>query len=135
MKPRNNHTILYMDDDVDDLQMLQEAIHSIDGSYQLVEALDGSQGLRQLQQMKNTKELPCLIVLDVNMPRVGGKEAFLRIREDETLKDIPVVILSTSSSEADRRYFEGKNVEYITKPIDFQHLVSVAARLLHYCHN
>ncbi|HUR66655.1 MAG TPA: response regulator [Chitinophagaceae bacterium] len=129
------HTILYVDDDPDDFQMLQEAIQKLDGRFHIVEATDGRKGLTRLQHMKITGKLPCLIILDINMPGMGGKEAYNSISTDDILKNIPVVILSTSSSDTDKNYFEGRNVEYITKPVEFTQLVNVAARLLHYCKN
>ncbi|HVF81486.1 MAG TPA: response regulator [Flavisolibacter sp.] len=134
-QPERKHTILHVDDDPDDLQMLLEAIQSIDPSLQIVQAIDGQQGLEKLRLMMLSADLPCLIVLDLNMPRINGKEAFKKIREDEKLSSVPIVILSTSNSAIDRMYFQGRNVEYITKPLRFDHLVDVASRLLSYCHS
>ncbi len=132
-QPLKIHTILHVDDDPDDLQMLQEAILSIDPKLQIVQALDGAQGLDKLRKMKTSANLPCLIVLDLNMPRINGKEAFKIIKDDESLSSVPVVILSTSSNTADRQFFHGRNVEYITKPLHFDHLVGIASKLLSYC--
>jgi CheY-like chemotaxis protein len=129
------HTILYIDDDPDDRLLLQEAVQLINGRHRLLEALDGEEGLAQLEQMKNNNELPCLIVLDINMPRLDGRQTLNRIRKDVRLSNIPIVIFSTSDSLMDRRFFQDKNVEYITKPVDFDHLVEVATRLLEFCRN
>ena len=130
-----NHTILYIDDDSDDLQMLKEAVARVDGSYHVVEANNGEQGLRKLENMKQEKELPCLIVLDINMPKIDGRQAFRMIRNDNILSSIPIVIFSTSNSSIDKLFFEGKDVEYLTKPIDFLSLLKVASKLLSYCKN
>ncbi|GAA4322453.1 response regulator [Flaviaesturariibacter amylovorans] len=127
------HTILYVDDDRDDLLLLREAIDHIDGQFTLLEASDGIDGLERLQALKAAGALPCLIVLDINMPRMDGRKTFQLIRQDPELADVPVVIFSTSSSELDKLFFRGKNVEYITKPIRFDQLVSVAGRLLEVC--
>ena len=135
MKPVHDHTILYVDDDRDDLEMLQQAIRELDGKFQVVEALDGEQGITFLQHMKMNGHLPCLIILDVNMPRMDGRQTLNMIRADEQLRSIPIVIFSTSDSELDRIYFKGMKVEYITKPVNFSHLVEVAARLIHFCAN
>jgi len=130
-----NHTILYIDDDRDDLQMFKEAVARVDGSYHVVEAINGEQGLHQLQNMKQEEELPCLIVLDINMPKIDGRQAFRMIRNDNALSSIPIVIFSTSNSSIDKLFFQGKDVEYLTKPIDFMSLLNVASRLLSYCKN
>jgi CheY-like chemotaxis protein len=131
----NNHTILYIDDDRDDLQMLKEAVSRVDGSYHVVEATNGEQGLRHLENMKKDEKLPCLIVLDINMPKIDGRQAFRMIRNDKALSSIPIVIFSTSNSSIDKLFFDGKDVEYLTKPIDFISLLQVASKLLSYCKN
>lgn len=135
MNIQNNQTILLVDDDKDDLQMLQEAVRQLNNSYLLEEATDGEQGFTRLQLMKKEGRLPCLIVLDINMPRLDGRQTFRLIRSDSTLSHIPVVIFSTSSSEMDKRFFKGENVAYITKPVEFRSFLSIAKTLLEYCGN
>lgn len=127
------NTILYIDDDADDIQLLQDALRYVDGNYELKEAADGQEGLELLHQMKAKQSLPCLIILDINMPRMDGRQAFHHIRSDEKLAGIPIVVFSTSNSQLDQIYFKGKNVEYITKPINFPHLIEVANRMLDHC--
>lgn len=128
-----NHTILCADDDEDDIQLLQEAIKEADGRYRLVKAHDGVDALKQLHDMNEKGMLPCLVVLDINMPKMDGRKTFLSIREHEAYADIPVVIFSTSSSPLDKMFFAKKNVEYITKPVNYNFLVEVAKKLLSYC--
>jgi CheY-like chemotaxis protein len=129
----HQHTIVYMDDDRDDLQLLREALGRVEGSYNLLEASDGVEGLELLHRLKERSELPCLIVLDINMPRMDGRRTFQQIRKDAALAHIPVVIFSTSSSELDKLFFRGKNVEYITKPVHFDSLVAIAEHMLQHC--
>jgi CheY-like chemotaxis protein len=126
-------TILCADDDDDDIQMLQEAIKELDGSYHIAKANDGLDALKQLQAMKEKGSLPCLVVLDINMPKMDGRQTFISIRNNPDLAHIPVVIFSTSSSPLDKTFFDRKDVEYITKPINYNFLVQVAQRLLSYC--
>lgn len=125
--------ILSVDDDPDDISLLKDALQLINPNFELLEARDGADALEKLQAFKEQGQLPCLIVLDINMPRMDGRETFLAIRSDETLSQLPVVIFSTSSSKLDKLFFEKKDVEYITKPIRFEHLLNVARRLLQYC--
>lgn len=127
------HTILYADDDRDDLHLLTEALKEIDSAHNIVEAFDGEDALKKLHQMKRENNLPCLIVLDVNMPKLDGRQTLMAIQKDEVLREIPVVIFSTSTSAIDKFFFQRNKVEYITKPINFRHLVDIASKMLSYC--
>jgi len=128
-----NKTILCIDDDADDLLMLREAISTISHDYTIVEAHDGLSGIATLQHMKVINQLPCLIVMDINMPRMDGKQAFVKLQEDPVFSHIPIVIFSTSSSPLDKMFFQHKGVEFMTKPIVFDHLVNAAEKLLSMC--
>ena len=126
-------TILCIDDDPDDLQLLREAVKSIDGDITILEAHDGEDGMTQLSRLKEAGSLPCLVVLDINMPRMDGKTTFVKIRSDNGLSTVPVVIFSTSSSPLDKMFFTREQVAYFTKPINFSQLVEVAAAMISYC--
>lgn len=128
-----NRIILCVDDDPDDLQILREALSTVDGRHTIVEANDGADGLVRLKEMVQKGTPPCLVVLDINMPKMDGKQTFVTIKSDEVLSAIPVVILSTSSSPLDKLFFAKKDTEFITKPIEFNHMVQVASKLLSYC--
>jgi CheY-like chemotaxis protein len=125
--------ILHIDDDPDDHQLLQAAINSIDSNSEIITALNGEEGIERLEMMKKANDLPALIVLDINMPKVNGRDACIRIKKDEVLAAIPMIIYSTSSSTMDKLFFQGKNVEYITKPTDYNILVQLAGKMLAYC--
>jgi len=135
MQLPKKYTILHVDDDPDDLDMLMQAVQSIDDSFEIVQARDGEQGLKQLEKMKADADLPCLIVLDINMPRMDGKRALNIIKNDRKLSEVPVVILSTSGNMMDRLFFLKENVEFITKPLNYDHLKQIASKLLHFCKN
>lgn len=130
---RIERTVLLIDDDPDDLEMLEQALKIIDGNHQIIEAKDGMEGLEKLAQLKNKNILPCLIVLDINMPRMDGKQTFVSIKADETLSKIPLVIFSTSSSLLDRTFFERHRTSYFVKPINFTSLVTTASRMIRHC--
>jgi CheY-like chemotaxis protein len=133
MMQEQRATIFYMDDDTDDVQLLIDVFHSIDTSYQVRSALNGDEGLRQLTAMKQTGDLPCLIILDINMPKLDGKETFKRLNADPELSQIPLVVFSTSNNGEDKKYFQGQNVEYITKPFEYAVFIETARRLLNLC--
>jgi CheY-like chemotaxis protein len=129
----NRNIILCVDDDPDDLELLQHALKSVGSTYSIIEAHDGEDALTKLREMKKTGTLPCLVVLDINMPKIDGKQTLVSIQSDKELSSVPVVIFTTSSSAMDKMFFEKRNVEFITKPVNFDTFYNVASRLLTFC--
>ena len=123
-------TILICDDDEDDRLLTQQALEDARVSNNLRFVEDGEQLLDYLYQRgeyageTGKAPRPGLIMLDLNMPKMGGREALKVIKEDETLRDIPIVVLSTSRLDSDivRSYKLGVN-SFITKPVAFSGLV------------
>ena len=123
-------TILVCDDDEDDRMLTRDALEQahVSNSVRFVE--DGEQLLDYLYQRgayageRGNAPRPGLILLDLNMPRMGGREVLKVIKEDATLRDIPVVVLSTSRLDEDvvRSYQLGVN-SFISKPVTFTGLV------------
>jgi CheY-like chemotaxis protein len=130
---RIERAVLLIDDDKDDLELLQQALSGIDIEHRIIEAGDGIQGLNILNELMAQKKLPCLIVLDVNMPRMDGRETLVKIKSDPTLSRIPIVAFSTSSSQLDISFFEKHNTAYFVKPIKFDELKKTAERLISIC--
>ena len=123
-------TILICDDDEDDRMLTQQALENAHVSNRIRFVEDGEQLLDYLYQRgefageTGKAPRPGLILLDLNMPKMGGREALKVIKQDETLRDIPVVVLSTSRLDEDitRSYQLGVN-SFITKPVTFSGLV------------
>ena len=123
-------TILICDDDEDDRMLTQQALEDAHISNELRFVEDGEQLLDYLYQRgqfsgeTGAAPRPGLILLDLNMPRMDGREALQRIKGDATLIDIPIVVLTTSGLDADviRSYRLGVN-SFITKPVTFSGLV------------
>ena len=130
---QRDHLILHVDDDPDDLAMLQTAFESLGSSYELLQQTDGQQCLDTLTNWPADKDLPCLIVLDINMPGIDGKQTFAAIKKTPRLASIPIIIFSTSSSALDKLFFKGKNVEYIVKPFTIELLTQIADHMLRVC--
>jgi CheY-like chemotaxis protein len=133
MDAYKDHIILCVDDDPDDLHLLQNALQAVGSNYKIVEAYNGEEALIRLKEMKQIGNLPCLVVLDVNMPKIDGKQTLVSIQKDEELKCVPVVVFTTSSSPLDQLFFAKKNVEFMTKPVQFSTMYEVANRLLGFC--
>lgn len=123
-------TILICDDDEDDRMLTQQALRDAHISNTLRFVEDGEQLMDYLHQRgefageTGKAPRPGLILLDLNMPKLDGREALRAIKEDPTLHDIPIVVLSTSSLDEDiiRSYQLGVN-SFITKPVTFKGLV------------
>lgn len=118
--------ILLVDDDADDIMLLKEAITTANSYYTLQEAHDGRIALDFLRSKKK-ELLPCLIVLDINMPVLDGRELLAIMKSDESLKDIPVIFFTTSSNPSDIKYATQFNVTLLTKPFNIS-LLSQATK-------
>ncbi|HEY9805177.1 MAG TPA: response regulator [Candidatus Obscuribacterales bacterium] len=124
-------TILMADDDEDDRMLAQEALEECRLANDLHFVEDGEQLLDYLYHRgkfapPSPSPRPGLILLDLNMPRKDGREALQAIKADVELRQIPIVVLTTSQAEEDiyRTYDLGAN-SYITKPVTFESLVEV----------
>ncbi len=129
----NEKTILYVDDDADDRELLWEAMQRVAPDLRVVFAENGLQALELLEEIKDAKSLPCLIVLDINMPYLNGRQTFARIKVNPKLNNIPLVILSSSESPADKIFFSTEDIRYFTKPIEFSALEDLARQIENLC--
>ncbi|MES1023838.1 response regulator [Gloeocapsa sp. BRSZ] len=128
---RTTVTILMADDDEDDCMLAREAFSESRLANDLHFVRDGEELMDYLYQRgkytaANSAPRPGLILLDLNMPRKDGREALKEIKADPSLRQIPVVVLTTSKAEEDiyRSYDLGAN-SFITKPVTFASLVDV----------
>ncbi|MBI5741109.1 MAG: response regulator [Nitrospirae bacterium] len=134
-------TILMADDDEDDRLMAEEALKEARLLNPIRFVKDGEELLDYLYfrgeySGNGNAPRPGLILLDLNMPKKDGREVLREIKEDTELRQIPVVVLTTSSAEEDiyRTYNLGVN-SYITKPVAFEGLVEVMKTLTDYWFN
>ena len=128
-------TILMADDDPDDRQLTREAFEENHLANDLRFVEDGEELLDYLNRRgkyaaEGAAPVPGLILLDLNMPRKDGREALREIKADPRLKNIRVVILTTSKAEEDViRSYDLSAASYITKPVTFERLVEVVQAL------
>lgn len=128
---RKTVTILMADDDEDDCMLAHEALAESRLANNLYFVKDGEELMDYLYQRGqyahgNNSPRPGLILLDLNMPRKDGREALREIKANPDLRQIPVVVLTTSKAEEDiyRSYQLGAN-SFIIKPVTFGSLVEV----------
>ena len=119
---RNFKPILLVDDDDVDAIITQRALNELKVTNELIRKVDGEDALTYLKDEHNPR--PCVILLDLNMPRINGFE-FLKIaKADENLKKIPVIVLTTS--DVDQNIIDSFNLGvagYIVKPVDYKQFV------------
>ena len=127
------NTILWADDDADDLQMMREILIKNESSFEIIEVHNGKDALEHLQHLNESSSLPCLVILDINMPVMDGKETLSIIKQTQEYKSLPVVVFKTSDSELDKLYCKRMGVEMITKPPSFKTLESTVLKLLSFC--
>jgi CheY-like chemotaxis protein len=111
--------VLYVDDDIDDLQLFGEAVKEVDPSIIFISANGAEEALNFL----HGELLPDHIFMDINMPVMNGIECLSRIRAMERIKHLPVVMLSTSQSSADVEQSSALQADFISKPNSFRSLV------------
>lgn len=124
--------ILLVEDNPGDVVLTKEALKSSKILNEINVAKDGEVVLDMLYKRGQWEnfELPDLILLDINLPKIDGREVLATIKEDEQLKLIPVVMLTTSSAEQDI-YASYRNYAncYIVKPVDIDKFVTVVASI------
>jgi CheY-like chemotaxis protein len=122
--------VMFVDDDADDYEIFCEALLLTIPNAQTLRANDGYSALNILDELVVA---PDFIFLDINMPVMDGKEFLSLIKKDKRLKDIPVIMYTTSSEESERVTFQKMGaVGYIVKPTDFLSLVSALQSSLAY---
>ena len=138
MKPIRVIEILIADDDAEDTMLIRDALKEsrLKNGIQSVE--DGEelmQYLRNEGKYSNKKKYPTpgIVLLDLNMPKMDGREALKEIKADKNLRTIPIVILTTSKAEEDilKTYNLGVS-SFITKPVKFSTMVDVMKTLNKY---
>ena len=128
---RSAQQILIVDDSPDDFEATKRAFSKINLANTIQHASSGEAALAYLRS--ETEERPGLILLDLNMPGLDGRKTLDLIKRSPHLRNIPVVILTTSNDERDVRscYDLGANT-FIQKPVDFDGLISAVTRLKEY---
>lgn len=120
--------ILLVEDNAADVLLTREALRDTKIANELHVVRDGVEALDFLFQRNGFEDVPRpdLVILDLNLPRMDGKEVLAEIKQDQSLRSIPVAILTTSSAEKDivGSYDLGANC-YLTKPVDLQQFLNV----------
>jgi CheY-like chemotaxis protein len=121
---KSKKPILLVEDDTVDVLTIKRSLQEIHVTNQVDVAENGEIALERLRNLRF--ERPCLILLDLNMPRMGGIELLRIIKSDDVFKCIPVIVLTTSGDEQDKiESFNLGVAGYMVKPVDYQQFVEV----------
>jgi len=119
---RDSRPVLLVEDDTIDAMTVRRAFKDLKVTNPLVHAVNGEEALAFLREQTDDK--PCLILLDLNMPKMNGIEFLAVAKADPVLKKIPVVVLTTSGEERDVvESFRQSVAGYIVKPVDYRNFV------------
>jgi CheY-like chemotaxis protein len=129
--PKN--IVFYADDDIDDLELVQDAFGRYTNNVEVITAKDGVQALTYLQSLQEPAPAPCLIILDINMPLLNGKDVLKKIKEIPPLASVPVVLFTTSSSPLDKEFAKKYNAGFITKPLDVAQMEIITDLFIDHC--
>jgi CheY-like chemotaxis protein len=129
----NSKFILVGEDDIDDQEFLKEIFSAIDNSFELFFMNSGSQVLSELENLED-KHLPCLIVLDYNMPGLNGAEILKELKRNSRYNSIPRIIWSTSRSNTYKDICLSLGAtDYVVKPSNVNDLTQAARYMLSFC--
>jgi CheY-like chemotaxis protein len=119
---RSSKPIMLIEDDSADVLIIKKALDELQIRNELVQKENGEEGMEYLKNSSNA--LPCIIFLDLNMPKMNGIEFLKIIKNENSLKQIPVVALTTSQNIEDiSACFKNGIAGYIVKPVDYKKFV------------
>ncbi len=133
MENATKHIILYAEDDKDDLELVKDAFSQYSHQIEIFHGHDGREALQVLQNLIARDMEPCLIILDVNMPGMDGRQTLIQLKQSEKTRNIPVVMFTTSSSRLDKDFAIKWGADFITKPLKFGEVVSLADDFVRRC--
>lgn len=126
--------ILLVDDDPEDRAIIKDAMAMHNAEAFIHFAENGEQALHILETHLSIHGAPCLVVLDLNMPRMNGLETLKHIKQHEKLMEIPVVIYSTSINPLEKeKCMQLGALDFFIKPVSYQESKETAQKLLSFC--
>lgn len=130
----NTKKILLVDDDPEDRMIVQDGLQELGAGDVLEFAENGELALTLLNKQVEEGILPCLIVLDLNMPKMSGTQILKALKDDARLAAIPVIIYSTSINPLEKdRCLELGAHSYIIKPVSFKESIETAHLFMAFC--
>jgi CheY-like chemotaxis protein len=130
-----SHYVIFADDDADDLELITSLFKEFNRKMNVLEFRDGKDTLKFLNDSTIIYNRPLLIVMDINMPRMDGKETLAAIRSHKFLGNIPVIIYTTSVSKEDQEFCNQHNASWVNKPFNIEEAKVIAKIMADFCYN
>lgn len=125
--------ILLVDDDVEDQFIFCDAMESVDNAEPVHIECCGLDALNYLSSLPHEK-LPCVVLADLNMPKMNGSELLKQLKGDERFHNIPIIIYTTSVNELEKQACLAMGAyDYITKPLSYKQSIEVAQAVVKLC--
>ena len=129
----SEYIIVLADDDIDDQVIIKDIFSLHTDSITILNVVDGEEAIHLLERLQKKHIYPCLIILDINMPKMDGRQTLLQIKQQEELKEIPIVLFSTSRDESDRQFAYKNGASYVTKPFSYKNMENVVKGFINQC--
>jgi CheY-like chemotaxis protein len=124
--------IVYAEDDLDDLDLIKECFENYAQNIDLVSFSNGQAALDYLTSPFLDRS-PCLIILDLNLPGMSGKEVLKTLRSSSKFSQTPIVVFTTSSQPGDKAFAHFYGAGFITKPINYKQMDSIIHKFIEHC--
>ncbi|MDB5251464.1 MAG: response regulator [Flaviaesturariibacter sp.] len=125
--------VLYADDDADDLQLVRDSFAQYVQDVEVVTVSNGDDALAFLENLPDDAATPCLVILDVNMPGLDGKQVLARLRAIDRFAQVPVVLFTTSSLPSDKSYAQSLQAGFVTKPLNMKQMELITDQFISHC--
>ena len=129
--PKN--IVLYADDDTDDLELVLASFEKYSNNVEVITFRDGTEIVDYLRKLTDLDPKPCLIILDINMPLLNGKDALIKIRQMDGLGMLPVILFSTSSQPLDKSFAKKYDAGFVTKPLEQAQMEIITDQFIDHC--
>jgi CheY-like chemotaxis protein len=130
---KEKQVVIYVDDDLEDIDLVRDALKAYSHDIELITFTDAFELLKFIGTTKKDRVFPCLIILDINMPKLDGKETLKTLRQIEGYTETPVVLFSTSTLPSDSHFATMYGAELITKPLTEHQMSCILEKFLHPC--
>lgn len=125
--------VLYVDDDPDDIELVCEAFSAYSRNVEVLTFRDGVEMLSYIESINPFQATPCLFIIDINMPRLNGKETLKRLRRIEEFAEVPAVLFTTSTLPSDENFAKNFNAGFVTKPLHTNQVHHIIDQIIDHC--
>ena len=126
--------ILLVDDDLEDQFIFCDALETVDNTEPVHIECSGVDALEYLSTLPH-QQLPCVVLADLNMPKMNGSELLKELKRADSFRNIPVIIYTTSVNESEKEACLRLGAyDYITKPMSYHQSIEVAKMIVNLCH-